>query len=199
MLLASDTQTILDHYTQKRQTQLQKEIEGLHTILTTICQSPMEQYFLLKVINEFDGPIYYHLSEKPYIAISIGHEIGGKTFTLVIFPQYKLTSNSAVYYVDFMFMLDVEYYEPTSFWFSAHSHYYIAVEIDGHEYHERTKTQAEKDKFRDREIRKIGFSVFRYTGSEIYRNTPSIIWQIIDLLRSERNDFARQGEPLASN
>jgi hypothetical protein len=46
----------------------------------------------------------------------------------------------------------------------------VAVELDGHDYHERTKEQAQRDKARDRLFQQLGFKVFRYTGSEVWRD-----------------------------
>lgn len=44
------------------------------------------------------------------------------------------------------------------------------LECDGHDFHERTKEQAQKDRSRDRELQSKGYLVLRYTGSEIYRD-----------------------------
>lgn len=44
------------------------------------------------------------------------------------------------------------------------------VECDGHDFHERTKEQARKDRSRDRELQAKGYLVLRYTGSEIWRD-----------------------------
>jgi very-short-patch-repair endonuclease len=44
------------------------------------------------------------------------------------------------------------------------------LECDGHDYHERTKEQAEHDKTRDRYFQSIGLLVLRYTGREIWRD-----------------------------
>jgi very-short-patch-repair endonuclease len=44
----------------------------------------------------------------------------------------------------------------------------IIVECDGHDWHERTKEQAARDKARDRFFQAEGYGVFRFTGSEIY-------------------------------
>ena len=43
-----------------------------------------------------------------------------------------------------------------------------AVECDGHDYHERTKEQASRDKKRDRYMQSKGILVLRYTGSDIW-------------------------------
>jgi very-short-patch-repair endonuclease len=44
------------------------------------------------------------------------------------------------------------------------------IECDGHDFHERTKEQAKRDKERDRYFQSLGLLVLRYTGSEIYRD-----------------------------
>lgn len=47
----------------------------------------------------------------------------------------------------------------------------IVVECDGHDFHERTKDQAQCDKKRDRELQSEGYKVYRFTGSEIFRTS----------------------------
>lgn len=42
------------------------------------------------------------------------------------------------------------------------------VECDGHDFHERTKDQAARDKRRDRAIQMGGYMVLHFTGSEIH-------------------------------
>jgi len=44
----------------------------------------------------------------------------------------------------------------------------LVVEVDGHEYHNRTKTQAEHDRCRDRALTLQGWRVVRFAGSEVY-------------------------------
>jgi very-short-patch-repair endonuclease len=46
----------------------------------------------------------------------------------------------------------------------------VVVECDGHDYHERTKEQARRDRSRDRAMVSKGITVLRFTGSEIYRD-----------------------------
>lgn len=56
------------------------------------------------------------------------------------------------------------------------------VECDGHEYHEKTREQAVRDKSRDRLLTKKGFRVFRLTGSEIWRVPIECAYEIADAL-----------------
>lgn len=48
--------------------------------------------------------------------------------------------------------------------------YELVIECDGHDYHEKTKEQARRDKRRDRNMTKAGYIVMRFTGSEIWKN-----------------------------
>jgi len=46
----------------------------------------------------------------------------------------------------------------------------LIVECDGHDFHEKTKDQARRDKQRDRWFVSNGYQVLRFTGSEIWAN-----------------------------
>lgn len=46
----------------------------------------------------------------------------------------------------------------------------VVIECDGHEFHERTKEQAQRDRSRDRTLQAMGYLVLRFTGSEIWRD-----------------------------
>ncbi|WP_300396378.1 DUF559 domain-containing protein [Henriciella sp.] len=48
----------------------------------------------------------------------------------------------------------------------------VAIECDGHDFHERTKQQAARDRSKDRLLTQKGWTVLRFTGSEIH-NKPA--------------------------
>ena len=54
----------------------------------------------------------------------------------------------------------------------------LIVECDGHEFHERTKEQAVRDRSRDRKAQMLGFAILRFTGSEIHRDPLGCALQI---------------------
>lgn len=58
----------------------------------------------------------------------------------------------------------------------------LAVEIDGHEFHEKTKWQAARDRKRDRELVNEGIYVMRFTGSEIYRDPDQCAYEVLSFL-----------------
>lgn len=45
----------------------------------------------------------------------------------------------------------------------------LLVEVDGHEYHERSREQVMSDRSRDRKMMRCGLPVARFTGTEINR------------------------------
>jgi very-short-patch-repair endonuclease len=58
----------------------------------------------------------------------------------------------------------------------------IIVECDGHEFHERTAEQAERDRSRDRLYQEKGYIVLRFTGREIYRDPVGCAQQVTRLI-----------------
>lgn len=60
----------------------------------------------------------------------------------------------------------------------------VAVELDGHDFHERTKEQAKRDKRRDRRLQVLGFRVLRFTGSEVYADPHRCVSEVLELIRS---------------
>jgi very-short-patch-repair endonuclease len=56
----------------------------------------------------------------------------------------------------------------------------LVVECDGHDFHERTKEQVARDKARDRAIVSAGYDVFRFSGSEIWRDPLGCAGQVVD-------------------
>lgn len=56
----------------------------------------------------------------------------------------------------------------------------VVVECDGHDFHEKTKQQAARDKKRDRYLAAQGYTVMRFTGSELYRDPFACVEEVID-------------------
>lgn len=54
----------------------------------------------------------------------------------------------------------------------------LVVECDGHDFHERTKEQAKRDRSRDRTLQSRGLRVFRFTGHEIHRDPSACAYEV---------------------
>jgi len=59
----------------------------------------------------------------------------------------------------------------------------MVVELDGHDFHERTKEQASRDKARDRFFASKGWLVMRYTGSDVWKDSVSPAFEVLNVMR----------------
>ena len=58
----------------------------------------------------------------------------------------------------------------------------IIVECDGHEFHQKSKQQVEKDNKRERDLKKLGYEVVRFSGSEIFKDAEKCVEDLLDIL-----------------
>lgn len=58
----------------------------------------------------------------------------------------------------------------------------VAIECDGHAFHERTKEQAARDKSRDRALSRAGWIVLRFTGAELHADSDRCAEEAIGIL-----------------
>jgi hypothetical protein len=65
----------------------------------------------------------------------------------------------------------------------------VAVEADGHLFHQRTVDQASNDRRRDRILQRSRVPVFRFTGTDIVRTSEECAHEIIDYV-DERAQLA---------
>jgi len=63
----------------------------------------------------------------------------------------------------------------------------LAIECDGHDYHERTKEQARRDRERDRYLTERGYLVVRFTGSEIWADAVGCAHKVGQILEAAAN------------
>lgn len=79
---------------------------------------------------------------------------------LAITPQHRVSR----YRVDFL----LDYTDDYAISLGKNGQSQLVVEIDGHDFHEKTRVQAARDKERDRILQEAGFTVFHFTGSELW-------------------------------
>jgi hypothetical protein len=60
--------------------------------------------------------------------------------------------------------------------------YRVAVEIDGHDFHEKTKEQVTRDKRRERRLVALGYQVMRFSGSEIFHDASGCADEVLSML-----------------
>ena len=142
------------------------------------CESPIEQLFYAVVLCDHFVPDFNGVA---FSASPLRREIG-KYKTTAIAPhgagdswfcvsQATVTARGKEYRVDFAFFVD--------------GHRYV-VEIDGHDFHEKTKQQAAMDRSRERALTEAGWTVVRFTGSEVYNDAPGCYMSLFDIWFSRR-------------
>ncbi|MBI3800231.1 MAG: DUF559 domain-containing protein [Deltaproteobacteria bacterium] len=62
----------------------------------------------------------------------------------------------------------------------------LAIELDGHEFH-KTKEQRTHDARKDRFLSKRGWTVLRFTGTEVYSDTKRCVAEVQDLMQRVKN------------
>jgi very-short-patch-repair endonuclease len=128
-------------------------------------QSPIEEILCASMLSE----ALLQCSMVTFQGNDDGLDFGNSGPDFIrIKPQYQIGK----YKVDFY----LEYYDR----FDSFNKKLI-VECDGHEFHEKTKEQAQHDKRRDRFLQGVA-PVFRFTGSEIVKEPHDCAYQIIDFL-----------------
>lgn len=132
------------------------------------CESPIEKIFVAQFLcpslsAEYDSRADVLLPPSG----SIEHVECPPIAGFYIWPQIKIGS----YRVDFVCGCS-----------EMGRYSYCIVECDGHDWHERTKEQAARDKARDRYLASRGFAVLRFTGSEVFADPRSVVNEVFQLL-----------------
>jgi hypothetical protein len=73
----------------------------------------------------------------------------------------------------------------------------VVVEVDGHDYHERTSGQASSDNRRDRALQRLGISVFRFTATDVLRNSAHAAREIAGFVHDKLHENAARATELA--
>lgn len=143
------------------------------------CKSPIERR-LAEALMEWE-----RLEEYPYLVeardvenLAVARDIMG---TPVIAPQVSVHR----YRVDFLAMI-----RETPDWRTGASGMMLAFECDGHQFHERTPEQAERDRKRDRDLFELGIPTLRFTGREIVRDAQACAETIRDVIRQRWAEVA---------
>lgn len=138
------------------------------------CESPIEQIILaavLRVSSHVDiDTIDFYPTHPDCFPRSV--------IELMIESQVKIEK----YRIDFKFTRkDVDHRAEKHFVQSA-----VLVECDGHDFHERTKEQAKRDRAKDRRLQELGFKILRFTGSEIHADPFGCAMQILNFIKPAR-------------
>lgn len=170
----SEADNILDHLPENVRWQIIGNTADYEYCLTESlvdCESPIEQLLAVE--------IEIHL-QTMFIPILIED--------IFIDKQAEIIANWKTYRADFL--ITVKYWNGLKMY---------VVECDGHEFHQKTKEQVERDNERTRNLQASGYIVIRFSGTEIYHRSTRCarelkriihapaIEQIKKVLKNEQN------------
>lgn len=167
MSITDDIDRIVNRLEASLQPDWQACIYGTVETMQELCESPIEVMLGSSLILGAllsDGA---NKAGRPYFRVQSQSSLDLSAAVVVVVPQYKWEG----YRIDFA-ILSTSLDRP------------IFVECDGHDFHERTKEQASRDRSKDRKIQEEGMAVLRFTGSEIYRDPGKCAIQIVNVIAS---------------
>ena len=124
------------------------------------CESPIEQLLSLALENLNIKNIYKY---NPFIDV------------VEIEKQKEIKSENKKYRVDFCIPVIYKNQENKRF----------IIECDGHEFHQKTKEQVERDNTRMRDLQKQGYEVIRFSGTEIWHRPHKCASDILNIILSK--------------
>jgi hypothetical protein len=174
-----------------------------------LCESPMEQLFMFHILNyqpyRFkDCQIGLDVATGRPVIVCRHWDDDFWEFNVKIIVQHELLKDDrkSKFRTDFLFEVfrDVETKTTNEEGFivigrKAEVFARLVLEVDGHEFHEKTKEQAIRDKSRDRFITGKGLPIFRFTGSEIFNQPNQIAKEVEDyiieiMVKAERGEIS---------
>ncbi|OCA85252.1 endonuclease domain-containing protein [Pseudobacillus wudalianchiensis] len=155
---------------------LLSEVESLapntqHIILNEI---EAELTILVTEAKSCDSPLEFEL--YLYLKTSIEHFNRVHSTPFWVHTQYPITANGHTYRAD-MLICPAGSENDTS-------RIQLIVECDGHDFHEKTKAQAQRDKKRDRDLQIAGYRIIRFSGSEIFKDPYGCAKEVTDFLET---------------
>jgi len=132
------------------------------------CESPIEiamgfaLYLVAKELRSREAVLRNPIWEE-YVPLS-------KLNVLLIEPQKPIGDHRVDFLLTYRGNDRESFGKPRDQWKDRPFHSQLIVECDGHDFHEKSKEQAARDKKRDRALQDLGFKVFHFTGHQIWND-----------------------------
>jgi very-short-patch-repair endonuclease len=170
------------------------------------CESEIEKLFLIALMAQdakgcglqFLPPVFWQSDPQGFLSNSISANgsfgivdtVDPKTLTSDAGPVFVLQQFPiAQYRADFL-LYGIAHTQDRN---GERQRFRLVVECDGHDHHERTKEQAERDRKRDRAMLMLGFQVMRFTGSELWRDADRCAEEALTHIREQQNAHVTLG------
>lgn len=124
--------------------------------------SPLESSFYASLLKaDLEHPI-------------VGEALKILGYDSAIYTQYKVKDKNRTFYPDFNIeVVNLDYREIVA---------NVFIEIDGHQFHEKTKEQVRHDKARERALLSHCDGIVRFSGSEVYRDSDACAEESINTI-----------------
>lgn len=132
------------------------------------CESPIEQLLSLS-LEELNIKQIYNFN--PFVDV------------IEVEKQSEIKCGNKKYRVDFL--IPVAYKNQGNKCF--------VIECDGHEFHQKTKEQVEKDNTRTRDLQKAGYEIIRFSGTEIWHRPYKCAKDVLNIILSKCRYIKEEG------
>ncbi len=140
------------------------------------------QWMKSRVAKEFEkrvmSEIGIHGVASPIEQIFLMEWIFGKhseDLGVKLIPQKPIETERGNYIVDFMIIFST----------SESKLGRVVIELDGHDFHEKSKNQVMRDKIRERALISSGATVLRFSGSEVFRNPRACVEEVVAFIQNK--------------
>ena len=168
---------------------------SLFSIVRETCESDIERMMACQLADLFCPDNYNDTVLFNTMRLCEHYRCSG-AFTLALVEQHHKEWRSdtdclwnygprmrcAIYPQVQMWQIRVDFLIIATDWTFEPQNAMLVVECDGHDFHERTKAQAARDRRRDRLLTAAGIPFMRFTGSEIYRDSMACMIEVENLL-----------------
>ena len=139
-----------------------------------------------KVQSPLEGAYLASLLKENFTHSIVGWLLDRYGYQFNIESQYEVNYGDIKYYPDFCLSIVDTNREKTI--------YQIFVEIDGHEFHEKTKEQVRHDKLRERHLLENCDGIVRFSGSEVYDDPNECAYETLELMAKKfSNELIKLG------
>jgi very-short-patch-repair endonuclease len=149
-------------------------------ILWEFCSRPKNNFLYILGMWGFEGLSPIEQIFNAVLSIYT-YEANSLPIYFEIYPQQEIQINGKNYRVDFCcknFIFNCQYIELSR---------KIVIECDGYESH-HTKQQRNKDTIRENELKLNGYSVIRFTGSQIYNEPFECFQKSMDFIIEQNKE-----------
>lgn len=150
----------VEKWLEKRGQDIKEEWKDLTNSRISFCESPIEKLFLIEWYYQTQ-----HWSDYENIHIISQYEI----------DNYRI--DFMIYIATFEEWADEKLEYPKN-----HKDKSLIVELDSYLWHGSSPEQFTKEKERERELKKQGWNIMRFSGREIYRNVEKCIEEILEFV-----------------